>query len=253
MIGEGKFRADLSRGFALLKKLAIAVYMNPRPTADQATTDLLRSAEGYVETYNRYFTYQAYDILLDDGAFFFFRRNLQDETLLSYGYFESPYIAMSFGQFVCEFYGSNPQAGIDVWQEYEEYRSQLPLRSHIVPLRYDWSPSLYREGAHPAAHLHLGYDTELRLAVDAILTPLQFVLLVIRHFYLKAWEKTASHLADVTHEAGSISDTGIVPEYRKGRDLLELRLVATAAYEGVVANGRPIRTDQPRQRSRPKR
>ncbi len=89
--------------------------------------------------------------------------------------------------------------------------------------------------------------------MDAILTPLQFVLLVIRHFYLEAWEATASHLSDVARETRLISDAGIVPEYRKGRDLLELRLVATAPNEGVTAGVQPTGTDRPHYRSRKRR
>ena len=70
MIGEGKFRTDLSEAFKLLQKLNLAVYRNYFPTVDKATTELLRGSADYVELYNRYLTCQAHDFLLDDGSFF---------------------------------------------------------------------------------------------------------------------------------------------------------------------------------------
>ena len=102
MIGEGKFRADLGRAFNLLRKLDLGIYRNTQPNTDRDTTDLLRSSNGYAATYNGYVTRQAYDILLDDGSLLFFRRDLQNKTLLSYGYLECPYDAMPYHQFINE-------------------------------------------------------------------------------------------------------------------------------------------------------
>jgi hypothetical protein len=246
MIGFGKFRADLGRGFDLLKELDLGPYRNQFPITDQDTTDRLRNSTGYVETYNNYIDLQAYDILLEDGSILFFRHNLVDETLLSYGYLESPYSGLSYRQFVREYYGEQLHDDIRAVQEYDDYRAQLPLRSHVIPLRYDWSPSLYREGAHPAAHLHVGFETEMRLAVDALLTPVQFILLVVRHFYVTVWESTACDHAEIIREALSISDVDIAPQYRQGRDLLELRLIRAVATVTSV-------TVQPPRKAKPRR
>ncbi|MBV9759159.1 MAG: DUF2290 domain-containing protein [Acidobacteriaceae bacterium] len=221
MIGEGKFRAELSAGFKLLEDLALAAYRNHWPAVDPATTESLRNSASYIDAYNLYLTLQAYDFLLDDGSFFFFRRKPLDQSLLSYGYFECPYRGVSYSDFT----SSRGEPGEGAWQDYEEYCAQRPRRLHILPLRYDWSPALYREGAHPASHLHMGYESELRLAVDAVLTPVQFVLIIIRHFYVRTWEATASHLREVVSAIRAISDRDVVPSYRQGRDLLELRLI----------------------------
>jgi hypothetical protein len=67
------------------------------------------------------------------------------------------------------------------------------------------------------------YGSDLRLAVDAMLTPLQFVLLVIRQFYGTVWETSASHLRAAVLAVQAISDSDVVPAYRKGRDFLEGR------------------------------
>lgn len=223
MIGEGKFRADLARCFDLLKALDLASYRNLNPRTDASTVNVLRGAEEYVDLYNAYFSNQAFDFSLEDGSLMFFRRNAADKTMLSYGYLESPYARLSYEEFIDEYFKAELIAG-GTMEEYENYLSQVPLRKHIVPLRFDWSPSLYREGAHPAAHLHVGYNTEMRIAVDAVLTLMQFVLLVLRHFYVEAWEGRACQMQEVVREANAVSELHVVPDYRKGRDLLELRL-----------------------------
>ena len=154
----------------------------------------------------------------------FFRRELLDKTQLSYGYLEFPYVGVSYNAFVVEMGGDVGE--VDLREEYEEYRAQLPLRPHVTPIRYDWSPALYREGAHPASHLHLGHETKVRLAVDALLTPVQFILFVLRHFYVDVWETQACGIPEVLNEVGAISDEDVVQEYRKGRDFFELRLMS---------------------------
>src|SRR5689334_20674522 len=136
MIGEGKFRADLGRVFKLLDELELGPYRNFNPSPNERTADLLRSLGAYAETYNGYLRLQAYDISLEDGSLLFFRRDLQDRTLLSYGYLESPFIGMSYRQFIDEYYGTELDDE-SASQEYEEYQAQLPLRPHVLPVRYD--------------------------------------------------------------------------------------------------------------------
>jgi hypothetical protein len=238
MIGEGKFQTELTRGWDLLETLELGVYRNPRPSKDPETVAKLRAAASYRDEYNVYIATQAYDLLLDDGSLFFFRREPEASTQLSYGYLESPYDVIPYSSFVAEFFGSHPSAALDAWDDYEEHRAQASLRSHVIPLRYDWSPALYREGAHPVGHMHIGFRTEIRLAVDAVLTPAHFVLFVIRQFYLAHWERTACNLDDVVRIAEALYDERIEQRFRKGKDLLELRMAGAAAQLAAAPDER---------------
>lgn len=228
MIGSGAFNADVARAIRLVDDLELTAYQNPRPANDSATIRRIRGATTYREEYEAYVAAQAIDLMLNDGSVVFFRRAPEEATLLSYGFLECPYDALSYPDFIAEFFGSDARVTPEAWDEYEEYRSQVPLRPHVTPLRYDWSPSLYREGAHPAAHLHVGFRTQVRLSVDALLTPAQFVLFVLRHFYLSTWETSGRHHEEVAKIAKCVSDEHVVPKYRKGGDHLELRLVSFA-------------------------
>ena len=113
MIGQGKFSADVARGCQLLTQLRVGSYRNFSPNTDRSTTDFLRGSETYLELYKRYLSCQAFDLILNDGAIMFFRRNTLDKTLLSYGYLESPYVGSSYNAFVADL--EIEDEDVDVW------------------------------------------------------------------------------------------------------------------------------------------
>jgi hypothetical protein len=238
MIGEGAFRADVERTRKLLSDLGLLAYFNQYPSDDARTIRQLREAASYRALYELYLSTNSANVILDDGALLFFRRCPGEATALSYGYLESPFRAPPYSEFLATNFGVVGYESLEAWEDYEVYRSQAPVRTHVVPLRYDWSPDLYREAAHPSSHLHVGHDSEVRVGVDALLTPMQFLLLVLRQFYVTRWEHGASSRPDVAEVARSISMDAVVPQYRQGRDLLELRLISVAAAQpGVAADG----------------
>jgi hypothetical protein len=48
--------------------------------------------------------------------------------------------------------------------------------------------SSYKSGIHPAAHIHIGLDNDIRIGLEREFTPLAFLLFVIRHMYPRNWE-----------------------------------------------------------------
>ena len=79
-------------------------------------------------------------------------------------------------------------------------------------VRYDVAIGDYVNLRHPASHFHFGLHEESRWAVDKILTPLTFGLLIVKLFYLERWsddldEKLARAKAEcVRLEAVHFSD-----------------------------------------------
>ena len=41
---------------------------------------------------------------------------------------------------------------------------------------------------HPCSHFHLGHHSENRWAINRVLTPLAFTLLVLKQYYSEEWE-----------------------------------------------------------------
>lgn len=224
MLGDGSFRTQLQSCNRLLRDLNLVAYFNQYPASGPKVVEKLRKAETYEELYRQYLALNAANMILNDGAILFFLRTPNQRTKLSYGYLECPYLVPTYAEFQAEFLGVSRPDSLEDWEDYEVVRSQSPRRSHVTPLRFDWSPTLYREGAHPAAHLHVGHQTDVRLAVDVIMEPIHFILMVLRQYYLSAWEDHGSSRDEVRSAAGKLSGCEVESTYVKGRDLLELRL-----------------------------
>lgn len=74
-------------------------------------------------------------------------------------------------------------------EEYSDYLSTVPLRRHWTPIRYDYDTKSYRSGVHPAAHLHIGLENDIRIGLRRELSPLAFFLFVVRQMYPASWER----------------------------------------------------------------
>lgn len=46
---------------------------------------------------------------------------------------------------------------------------------------------------HAYAHLHIGVETDIRIPVDKVLSPLHFVDFIIKHMYKAKWDDAYSH------------------------------------------------------------
>ena len=77
----------------------------------------------------------------------------------------------------------------EISEEYNDYLTTVGLRQHWTPIRYDYDPNSYRAGVHPAAHIHIGVDNEIRLGLRRELTPAAFFLFVLRQMYPSNWER----------------------------------------------------------------
>jgi hypothetical protein len=69
-----------------------------------------------------------------------------------------------------------------------EYELIEPTKKDaITPLRYDYNLDIYKEGIHPASHLHMGFNNNIRIATERILKPISFVLFILRQNYPNIW------------------------------------------------------------------
>lgn len=230
MITLQSFRADLMRATRLLDNLSLLNYRNVPSHSSRITIEAIRKASTYEEEYLAYKNAQAFDLILEDESLLFFRYAESSQTMLSYGYLQCPYNVISYDDFVQE-YGSDTVDQVEIDGLYEEYLEQPSLRNNAMPVRYDWSPKLYKEGMHPASHFHFGYRTDVRLSIDALLRPTHFILFMLRQFYLAQWSTAHNDYFDeLASIAESAQDKDILPNFRCGKDHLELRLTSFGSY-----------------------
>jgi hypothetical protein len=97
-----------------------------------------------------------------------------------------------------------------VAEEYQDVIETAPLKAHVCPIRYDYDANGYEEGIHPAAHIHIGLDNEIRLRMRREMSPLSFIYFVLRQRYPDNWRKV---LTSPMHE-------GISHQLREGLPLV---------------------------------
>jgi hypothetical protein len=187
-IGVGAFHAGVNDVAKLLKSLDLLDYHEPRPNYDATVVQRARTATSYAAEWEVYDTSSSYDVRLADNSLLRFLRQPEDQTVLSYSYNECPYDVLDYESFIVRAMGvSDPDR--EMQAEYHQYVTTSPLKNHVVPMRYDWSPELYRCGVHPSGHLHVGRENDVRIGCAHILEPIGFLYFVLRQRYPTAWSK----------------------------------------------------------------
>jgi hypothetical protein len=113
----------------------------------------------------------------------------------------------------------------DFLEVYAEAVATAGYRRHITPIRYDRDFGSYRPGVHPAAHLHIGLDNDVRIALTREMTPMSFILFVIRQKYPANWDNVLkSDLAQTLERKIRLSLTPLAEKYWQKADTYELSL-----------------------------
>ena len=71
----------------------------------------------------------------------------------------------------------------------EEAVNSMDSKAVVTPLRYDYKATDYKEGIHPASHVHFGFSNDIRVGTRKVMNPVSFVLFVIRQRYPDHWVK----------------------------------------------------------------
>lgn len=168
-----------------------------------------------------------YDIKLADQSL------LQFNTWESNGvencgfvYLECPLLCQTYDDFIDTEFPHEDTRHVSFQFEYENYLLTCDKKEIITPIRYDYSPSDYRPGAHPAAHVHVGAEEGVRLALHKLLGPMSFCLFVCRQRYVRMWEDVVlSHerLATWSKHIDELLET-LPTEFRSHFDSNELML-----------------------------
>lgn len=233
MIGEGEFRASISRAIVFFGELNLLRAANPNFRSAGVDVGMLRGRP-YNEQWVAIRNNNWYDAQLSGGGMIQFIRT---EAKLSYSFFDPPVQVESYDEFSTEFLKNSISAEDqddisdylavledDLRDEYEKHIDQLRFDKIPTPLRYDYEPSLYTSGYHPASHYHYGFESQIRIGSQKILTPLAFGLVVARQFFPNIWHEIVikrghhrKHQGDLKGNLADVSD-----DYFKDEDCCEL-------------------------------
>lgn len=125
-----------------------------------------------------------FDIMLEDGSLFQFTS--RNENDIHYSFLHRIEKNMSFEEFY-DTYATDDNIDT-IEQDYEFYLAGDKETLYTCPIRYDVAETEYTEMYHAYAHLHIGIETDIRIPVDKVLSPMHFVDFVIKHMYKTKWD-----------------------------------------------------------------
>lgn len=163
-----------------------------------------------------------FHIEMEDLSLFSF----SEGAACSYSYLQCPLDVPSYRHFLeqrnMEFSAQNRRENLD---DYSMLLDTAGLRQHLTPIRYDLDPNGYRSGVHPLAHLHIGLDNNIRIGLRKKMTPLAFVLFVMRQAYPESWARLLQHKeADNLQKKIRLECTDVHNDWWQQQDQIEHHL-----------------------------
>ena len=169
--------------------------------------DLLKSADFYKKPiseefirvarvkdfFNAYLTAvnkHDYHFLLFDESFlqFEYNGNPTDNVTLRYAYYQFPYDFPTYKEYLMEKGLSFNEVGYGYKYVYEQALSEAPQKDTFVLIRYDYSEREYSSGVHSVSHFHFGHSNSIRIPSSVIISPLLFILFVLKQVYSDLWK-----------------------------------------------------------------
>lgn len=139
----------------------------------------------YIEQWKLALKKNLFHVKLEDHSILVFN-NTTDNP--SYHYLQSPLALESFRVYLLKIgLKYNQRNKAEHTADYELVFDTAPLKENLTPIRYDVDKQAYKAGSHPMAHLHIGLDNGVRIALRRKLSPLAFSLFVMRHMYPESW------------------------------------------------------------------
>lgn len=150
-------------------------------------------SDDYLTIYHSLVNNRDYDLQLRDESLLQFSYNGGEHRMV---FIQNPIKYRSFEDFLNELGICQTESkelieeykGI-FCEDYSQYLSELNLNSGAVYFRYDIDSRgrEKNENIHAYSHLHIGLNNNIRIPVGKELTPLAFVIFVVRHVYYDKW------------------------------------------------------------------
>lgn len=193
---DGKFSTSIYDTSVILKDLNLlrgANLMWRKPSVDFLKAS---KQDNYKLMYDIAINHFDYNLILVDGSIFQFEKYNNDD--LRYAFIQAPYNYMPFEDFLLTFMDAQDiptiQSELDELRctfenDYEQFLSEQGINSKVIYFRYDVDGERYTPNIHSYAHLHVGHNNDIRIPCASILTPVSFVIFVVKQTYKEAWEK----------------------------------------------------------------
>lgn len=113
------------------------------------------------------------------------------DNMLRYTFYGVPFIFVSYKNYLIGQGHKFAEVGYSYQNEYNQKLYESDLKKYPVYIRYDYCEDEYKEFCHGVSHLHVGLYNDLRITSCKELTPLAFLMLILKNFYYNTWKKIA--------------------------------------------------------------
>lgn len=212
-MNEVAFRINVDECGKYLKQLGLLKrenFINSKNVSESkySTEFIQESRNGsYENMYSCAMENDDYDFLLMDGSFFQFSIciNANEESVRMAFY---PSVCkLEYSQFLIEQLNVKEE---DVGAEYLELYEQFIIEqrpNQVTPIRYDYNTHLYKEIIHSSAHLHIGYEENIRIPINKKIRPTLFVKFIVEYYYFDLWRNKIKNMdIDIFYEKKDFED-----------------------------------------------
>lgn len=111
------------------------------------------------------------------------------DNLLRYTFYGVPFIFSSYEDYLIDQGHNFSEVGYSYQEEYNQKLYESELKKYPIYLRYDYSEEEYKEFCHGVSHLHIGLHNDMRITACKELTPLAFLMIILKNFYYNTWKE----------------------------------------------------------------
>jgi len=193
----------------LLKKFELLKNSNnSQKQISESFSNVCRKKD-YIKTYNAALNSNDYHLLLFDDSFFQFELSEYDKKpLLRYSFYQTPHDFIPYEEYLKSNDLKFNEVGYEYQDEYEQVLNEAPKKETFLSIRYDYSEKEYKTGVHSVSHFHIGFRSSIRITSSIYITPLLFVIFIIKNVYSKKWPSL-------------IKDDDFLKQYKKQKDKCE--------------------------------
>lgn len=206
----GNFEQSLDSVYPLLREMSLFGAKGYKKLNKDGVSDEFKRASykgDYFSAYKAGISNFDYDFLLKDNSFFQFtlkdgnNGNLPDAR---YAFFQNPQEYITYEQYIEYLRGksiieneTNDEIGLSFVDEYEQHLIEQQLNLSSTTIRYDVDEPGYIPLIHSVSHIHIGHINNVRIPCNRILSPMKFVLFVIKHVYYYEWKNAINNPSSI--------------------------------------------------------
>lgn len=180
------------KSFNLLKMKGIHS-INDRGVSEEFKSASIKDT--YYKAYQVGLSHYDFDFLTTDQSFFQFEfSSNQKSTEIRYAFFQNPIDFISYNDYVLQLINDQnleltlEEVGEMFDEEYNQFLNEQENISNYATFRYDLDQNNYQPIIHSVSHIHVGHQNNIRIPLNKVISPLKFVLFVIKNVYYQEWK-----------------------------------------------------------------